>query len=73
MITITKTIERVFKKLGPDPVMVAKEAEIKRAIRELKSYNDRELRDIGIPRSKIEHAVRYGIPANDSDFDHYAA
>lgn len=73
MITITNTIERLFKKIGPDPVKVAKEAEIRRAIRDLKSYNDRELRDIGIPRSKIEDAVRYGVAANDSDFDQYAA
>jgi hypothetical protein len=55
------------------PEKVAEEKQIKRAIRELKSYNDRELRDIGISRSKIEQAVRYGNAANDSDFDKHAA
>jgi uncharacterized protein YjiS (DUF1127 family) len=52
---------------------VAEEKELKRMIRELKSYNDRELADIGIPRCKIEHAVRYGIVANDPNPDRYAA
>lgn len=49
------------------------EKEIKRVIRELKSYNDRELRDIGIARSEIENSVRYGRPGYEIDVDRKAA
>jgi uncharacterized protein YjiS (DUF1127 family) len=48
---------------------VVNEKEIRRVIRELKSYNDRELRDIGIPRTDIENAVRYGRPGYEYDTD----
>ena len=48
------------------------EKEFRRVIRELKSYNDRELRDIGIPRTDIENAVRYGRPGYEYDTDQAA-
>lgn len=32
----------------------------RRAIRELRMLNDRELSDMGLSRSAIEHAVRFG-------------
>ena len=54
------------------PEKVAEEKQIRRAIRELKSYNDRELRDIGIPRSKIEYMVRYGNSGDEFDTDRAA-
>jgi len=73
MITFTKAIGRIFNNTPLDPEAKAWEAEVRRAIRELKSLNDRELNDIGIARSEIEHAVRYGIAKNDSDFAQRAA
>jgi uncharacterized protein YjiS (DUF1127 family) len=45
-----------------DPAQTAEEKEIRRAIRELKGFSDRELRDLGIARAGIESAVRYGHP-----------
>ena len=54
------------------PEKIAEEKEISRAIRELKSYNDNELRDIGIPRSKIEYMVRYGNSGDEFDTDRAA-
>ncbi len=54
------------------PEKAAAEKEIKQAIRELKSYNDNELRDIGIPRSKIEYMVRYGNSGDEFDTDRAA-
>jgi uncharacterized protein YjiS (DUF1127 family) len=55
------------------PEKVAEEKELKRIIRELKSYNDRELADIGIPRSGIEDAVRHGRPGYECDLEQNAA
>ncbi|PID49442.1 MAG: hypothetical protein CR991_06785 [Proteobacteria bacterium] len=43
------------------------EAEIRRAIRELKAMNDRELNDLGLARGEIEHAVRYGRDGIDNN------
>jgi uncharacterized protein YjiS (DUF1127 family) len=43
------------------------EVEIQRAIKELKSYSDRELADIGITRCDIEFVVRNGRPKLDED------
>ena len=54
------------------PEKIAEEKEIRRSIRDLKSYNDRELRDIGIPRSEIEYAVRYGRREEEFDTDRAA-
>ena len=51
------------------PEKVTREKEISRAIRELRSYNDRELRDIGMARSEIEYAVRYGRRGEEFDTD----
>lgn len=73
MINFTKTIGRIFNKKPLDLEAKSREAEFKRAIGELKNLNDRELNDIGIARSEIEHAVRYGIAKNDADFDQRAA
>lgn len=54
------------------PEKAAEEKEIKRAIRELKSFDDRQLRDIGIPRGEIELAVRHGRPGYEYDTDQAA-
>ncbi len=54
------------------PEKRAEEKEIKRAIRELKSFDDRQLRDIGIPRGEIEGAVRHGRPGYEYDTDQAA-
>lgn len=51
------------------PEKIAEEKEIKRVIRELNSYNDRELRDLDIARSEIETAVRFGRPGYERDLD----
>jgi hypothetical protein len=50
----------------------ADEKDIRRVIRELKSYNDRELRDIGIARSEIEYSVRYGRRGEEFEQDRAA-
>lgn len=44
-----------------------REKEIKQAIAELKSYSDRELADLDIPRENIEFVVRNGRPRLDED------
>ena len=36
------------------------EAEIRRAIRQLRAFSDAELRDMGITRGEIAHVVRFG-------------
>ncbi len=51
------------------PEKAVNDKEIRRVIRELKSYNDRELRDIGIARSEIEYSVRYGRAGYEYDTD----
>ncbi len=38
---------------------------IRHAINELRAMNDRELNDLGLSRSAIEHAVRNGRPGFD--------
>ncbi len=52
--------------------VVAKEKHMNRMIRELKSYNDRELRDIGIARCEIEYAVRHGRRGDEFETDRAA-
>lgn len=49
------------------PAAAAEEREIRRSIRELKQFSDRELQEIGISRGSIESAVRYGNAENDAD------
>ena len=39
--------------------------QVKRAVKELNSYSDVELNELGIARSNIEFAVRHGHPQND--------
>ena len=70
---ITNTLKNIFVKKNRDPETAEWEAEVLRAIRQLKSMNDRELMDIGIPRGEIERAVRYGIASNDGSYDQHAA
>jgi hypothetical protein len=48
-----------------DPAKTAEEKEFRRAIRELRAFSDRELRDLGIARAGIESAVRHGHPDRD--------
>ncbi len=55
------------------PEEVASEREIKRVIGELKSYTDRELRELSIARSDIETAVRHGRPDFENDLNQQAA
>jgi len=43
------------------------EREIRRAVRELQSYSDAELNELGIGRGGIEQAVRHGRPGIDTD------
>lgn len=38
---------------------------LRRAIRELNAYSDRELADLGLSRADIPHAVLYGRPGID--------
>jgi len=49
------------------PEARAEELETRRAIRELKSFSDRQLHDLGINRKGVEHAVRHGNA--DAGFD----
>jgi uncharacterized protein YjiS (DUF1127 family) len=37
------------------------ELEVRRAMREVQSFDDQMLRDIGLPRGGIEHALRHGV------------
>ena len=46
-----------------DDVDNVSEFEIRRAIRQLEALSDRDLSDIGLARSEIKHAVRYGRKA----------
>ena len=46
-----------------DDVKNVSEFEIRRAIRELEALSDRDLSDIGLARSDIKQAVRYGRKA----------
>lgn len=43
------------------------EPEIRRAVRELQSYSDAELNELGLSRAGIEDAVRHGRPGFESD------
>ena len=69
MINITKKVVRLFDKKDRSPEAVARETEIKIAIRALKGHTDRELSDMGIARSNIENAVRFGNAVNDTEFN----
>ena len=51
---------------------VAVKKEIKRTVSELKSYSDRELTDMDIPRGKIEHMARYGKSGVEFDTENAA-
>lgn len=73
MMNITNKIVHIFGKKMRSPEEVARETEIRNAIRELKLYSDRDLRDIGIARSRIEHVVRYGKGANDPEVNQDSA
>jgi len=42
---------------------------IKKAVKELSGYSDRELAELGINRQGIEEAVRYGRPAVEGAFN----
>lgn len=41
------------------------EQQVKRSVKELNSYSDLELNELGIARNDIEFAVRHGHPEND--------
>lgn len=47
-------------------------AELRQAIRELRSLSDRDLSDMGLARSEIEYAVRHGRKDIDDDQRHVA-
>ena len=55
------------------PEKIIAEKEIKRVIGELKSYTDRELRDLNIARAEIETAVRDGRRGYEGDMKQQAA
>jgi len=44
------------------------ELEVRRSLREVRGFDDKMLRDIGLQRGGIEHAVRHGVddPAMDA-------
>lgn len=44
------------------------ELEVRRSLREVQGFDDKMLRDIGLQRGGIEHALRFGVddPAMDS-------
>ncbi len=52
-----KNVPRIFSGL-----FNPKERAARRAIRELHQFSDRELNDLGLMRSEIEKAVRFGHP-----------
>lgn len=49
----------------------SKERKIHQAIKELNALSDHDLNDLGLSRSNIAHAVRYG--RKDADFSDYHA
>lgn len=53
--------------LQPVTVESLSEREISRAIAELNRCSDVELRDLGLTRRDIPHAVRYGRPGHPND------
>lgn len=56
MNVITKALGFVYAKHQQD----SKQKEMRQAIRELETFSDRELMDLGLVRGDIERAVRYG-------------
>jgi uncharacterized protein YjiS (DUF1127 family) len=40
---------------------IAFELEVRRSLREIQSFDDKMLRDIGLQRGGIEHALRHGV------------
>ena len=42
---------------------------IRKAVKELSSYSDRELAELGVNRNNIEEVVRYGRPAVEGMFE----
>ena len=57
--------ERIEQRATVTKMPQDKEAAIRQAITELKSFSDNELADLGISRSGIAHAARYGRPSED--------
>ena len=70
---ISKKLAELFSKGNRNPETKEQKAEYKNAIKELKSYTDRDLQDIGINRSEIETVVRHGFATNDSMNDQNTA
>ncbi len=50
---------------SPSPAMSGNRRGLRQAIRELNAYSDRELADLGLARTDIPFAVRYGRPGID--------
>jgi uncharacterized protein YjiS (DUF1127 family) len=40
---------------------IAFELEVRRSLREIQGFDDKMLRDIGLQRGGIEHALRHGV------------
>ena len=47
-------LRRLFEK-------IAFELEVRRSLREVQGFDDKMLRDIGLQRGGIEHALRHGV------------
>jgi uncharacterized protein YjiS (DUF1127 family) len=43
------------------------EIEVRRSLREVQGFDDKMLRDIGLQRGGIEHALRYGVDGPGMD------
>lgn len=61
MSTIISLITTWFKPQATDASAIS-EREVRQAVAELNALDDRELEELGLTRSNIEYAVRYGRP-----------
>jgi uncharacterized protein YjiS (DUF1127 family) len=56
---------RVFGVINALLVRLAEEISVRRTMRQLSSFDDAMLRDIGLDRGSVEGAVRFGRPGRE--------